>query len=365
MKGRIFFSIIITILMIVFSLSGCDTEIQDNSIESPFEGTWEVDGVPDLRLVFEDNSWITIEDDRPQNKGTFTYADNKIELLLTHTNLSLNDNETSVNWEDVTIGMSPDYIPANLFRCTISKDRLEFQEVLSDYLYLFGVRFFWTNEMIDGYFTGNLLGVSFVKSTPNPVFKSQTWETLNNLQNFGLIGTTVISSNSSVAVVEIAGNMIGIDSVGKGSTEILIQDNDGHEALIYVNILSTGSIRAYVDKCERLITLTIEYTIAANGEYDGGNGSFVSSSFEGGYNYVGEQFGRTPMGDWHWGALVQEMRENGCDIPEPDAYIPDFIRIWNFSVDSVEGGPVSWNLTGRPAVSNIITKEHVTMKING
>jgi hypothetical protein len=251
------------------------------------------------------------------------------------------------------------------FRFSISRETLIIEEILSESIYSFALPFFV--DFDHGY---DPVGVTLTKGTPNPQFKTDKIEFDNNLQTFGLIGTKIVSGDDSVATAILKDTKVEIVSVGIGTTDMMVQDNAGHEASIHIQVLSTGSFRYNRQMCVRPITLTVEYNIVPKGGYKGGSGSFVSHFF-GSHSAVGLQFAITPIGDWDWDFLIDEMIADGCDIPKASDHNPEIMREWNFSIDPVENGPAIWNFAngfwgfGSFFANKIITDENVTMKIEG
>ncbi|WP_010255951.1 hypothetical protein [Treponema primitia] len=74
-------------------------------------------------------------------------------------------------------------------------------------------------------------------------FSSQSESsTLNDAATLGLVGTSVSSSNSDVAIVNISDGKIVVTSISEGTANISVFDSDYKEATFTVTVLSDGAI---------------------------------------------------------------------------------------------------------------------------
>jgi|GEM_PF-2545462 len=106
----------------------------------------------------------------------------------------------------------------------------------------------------------------------NAVFAAQTnSDTANNLSTLGLIGTSVTSSDTTVATGAIADGKIAISSVSSGEATLTVTDANEKTATIAVTVAGSGEITATITKFTRTapsaeVTKKASSATAADGE---------------------------------------------------------------------------------------------------
>jgi hypothetical protein len=112
--------------------------------------------------------------------------------------------------------------------------------------------------------TGTITTETIERYNPSDPFVSSTNDSIiNNDATLGIIGISVISSDTSKATVEIAEGKIKITSVSAGSVVITVSDELGRTAAINVTVAGLGAItiRA-VEKYDNLLDAFIEQLAA-------------------------------------------------------------------------------------------------------
>mgnify|MGYP002852375788 CR=1 FL=1 len=106
----------------------------------------------------------------------------------------------------------------------------------------------------------------------NAVFAAQTNSvTANDLSTLGLVGTSVTSSDTTVATVAIADGKIAISSVSSGEATLTVTDAKEKTATIAVTVAGSGEITATITKFTRsapdaTVTAKASSATAADGE---------------------------------------------------------------------------------------------------